>query len=691
MRSNHSVAAALLVVVAAVAPAAAASPAAAPAAAAPTAGAPPQGIYLGDMDRAADPCTDFFAYANGAWRAANPIPASQVRWSRRWAAGDGAKEQLRVILDQVSARADWPRASVEQLVGDTYAACMDQAAIDARGARPIEQLLQEIAALRDVAATQAMIARLHGMGIRGPFTLFASPDRHQPGRVIAHLGPAGLGLPDRDFYLRAEPRFVEAREKYLRHVSTMLELAGLSAAAAKAEADTVFAFEKELAEASLDRATRRDPNVTDHLTSFAELAKLAPHLDWARYFAAAGIPQGDANVREPKHLARVDQQLASTPLATWKSYLRWRLVATAAEHLSSPFVREHFELTERFLGGAQEMKPRWKYCVETTDELLGEALGRKYVERHFPPAAKARMEEMVKNLQLAMGETIRGLDWMSGDTKAKALEKLSTFVPKIGYPDQWKNYSSVVVRRDAHFENVVAGGRFAIADDVGQIGKPTDRGRWGMTPPTSNAYYNASLNEIVFPAGILQPPAFRLDATDAVNYGAIGVVIGHEISHGFDDQGAKFDAQGRLRNWWSDADLQQFQARGKCVADQFEGYFVEPGIHHNGKLVLGGSIGDLAGAKIAFRAYQLSRRGKPPEPTIDGFTPEQQFFIAWGQFRGDEIRPETQRLMVQTDPHPTGKYRVIGPLSNMPEFQQTFGCKADAPMVRPAEQRCVVW
>ena len=679
--SQHSASATSLVVIAV----------AALATAAPAVGAPPQGIYLSDLDRAADPCTDFFAYANGAWRAANPIPASQVRWSRRWASGETAKEQLRVILDEVSARTDWPRASVEQLVGDSYAACMDEKAIDARGVAPLQPLLREIDAVADAAGLQALLARLHSTVSRGPFAVVAAPDRHQPDRVVANVTPAGLGMSDRDYYLRDEPRFVEAREKYLRHVAALLEIAGLPAAAAKADADTIFAFEKELAEAALDRATRRDPNVTDHLTPFAELAKLAPHLDWAGYFAAAGMPQGDVNVREPKHLARVDQQLVSTPLATWKSYLRWRVVDDLAAELASPFVREHFEFHERFLGGAQEMKPRWKRCVETADELLGEALGQKYVERHFPPAAKARMREMVDNLLLAMGEGIRGLDWMGAETKGKALEKLSTFVAKIGYPDRWIDYSSVAVRRDAHFDNVLAGRRFVIADELKQVGKPTDRGRWGMTPQTSNAYYTSSLNEIVFPAGILQPPAFRLDATDAVNYGAIGVVIGHEISHGFDDQGAKFDAQGRLRNWWSDADLQQFQARGKCVADQFESYFVEPGIHHNGKLVLGESIGDLAGAKIAFRAYQLSRRSKPPEPTIDGFTPEQQFFIAWGQFRGDEIRPATQRLMVQTDPHPTGKYRVIGPLSNMPEFQQTFGCKADAPMVRPAELRCVVW
>jgi len=331
------------------------------------------------------------------------------------------------------------------------------------------------------------------------------------------------------------------------------------------------------------------------------------------------------------------------------------------------------------------------YTAFAADDLLGEALGRKYVEKYFPPEARARMQELVKNLLLAMGDTIRGLTWMGDETKAKALEKLSTFNPKIGYPDKWKDYGRVRIQRDAFWENVVAGRKFSVDDDRAQIGKPVDRGRWGMTPPTSNAYYNPLLNEIVFPAGILQPPAFSMEATDAVNYGAIGVVIGHEISHGFDDQGAQYDAQGRLKNWWTDADLKKFQERGQCVVDQFEGYFIEPGIHHNGKLVLGESIGDLAGARIAFRAFQRSRDGKPPAPTLDGFTPEQQFFIGWGQFRGDAIRLETQRLMVQGDPHPIGKYRVIGSLSNMPEFAQTFSCPAGSGMVRPPEKRCEVW
>jgi endothelin-converting enzyme/putative endopeptidase len=359
--------------------------------------------------------------------------------------------------------------------------------------------------------------------------------------------------------------------------------------------------------------------------------------------------------------------------------------------LSDDFVREDFAFNGAYLNGATEMKPRWKQCVELTDSLLGEALGKKYVEKYFPPAAKARMQELVKNLLAAMGDTIQRLDWMSADTKRRAAEKLSTFNPKIGYPDRWKDYSEVAISRISFWENVVAGRTFNVRDDLSTIGKPVDRGRWGMTPPTSDAYYNPLLNEIVFPAGILQPPAFSMDANDAVNYGAIGVVIGHEISHGFDDQGAQYDAQGRLSDWWTPEDLKKFQAKTECVVRQFDNYFVEPGIHHNGKLVLGESIGDLAGAKIAYRAFQIAQRGKEPIPTIDGFTPEQQFFIAWGQFRGDAVRPEFARTMVQGDPHPIGKFRVIGPLSNLPEFAQAFGCKADAPMVRAPAERCEVW
>jgi endothelin-converting enzyme/putative endopeptidase len=651
----------------------------------------PRGVYTEDIDRSASPCTDFYEFANGAWRAKNPIPSSMVRWSRRWASGEEAKEQLRIILEQVSRNASWPHASVEQLIGDHYGACMDQARIDGLGFTPIAPLLTEIDALTDVAGVQKMIGRFHELAINVPFSVVSGSDNHEPSQVIAYVYAAGLGLPDRDYYLKTEPRFEEARRRYREHVTKMFALAGSSAALANAAAETVFGQEKALAEASLDNVALRDPRATDHKTTFAKLQEMAPRFDWVAYFDGARLPHAELNVNEPKFLQEVNRQLSELSVSSWKTYLRWHLLNEAAPFLATPFAEENFRFYQAYLGGAKEMKPRWKRCVESTDALLGEALGRKYVERHFPPEAKARMQEIVKNLLLAMGDTIRGLDWMSESTKAKALEKLSTFNPKIGYPDRWKNYSSVRIRRDAFWEDVVAGRRFNVADDRAQIGRPVDRGRWGMTPPTSNAYYSPRLNEIVFPAGILQPPAFRMDATDAISYGAIGVVIGHEISHGFDDEGAQYDARGRLENWWTDEDLKKFQERGQCVVDQFEGYFVEPGLHHNGKLVLGESIGDLAGARIAFRGYQKSREGKAPEPTLDGFTPEQQFFIGWGQFRGDAIRPETQRLMVQGDPHPTGKYRVIGSLANMPEFAQVFSCPAGSPMVRPPEKRCEVW
>jgi putative endopeptidase len=650
-----------------------------------------RGIETSDLDRSTQPCSDFFQFANGEWRKQNPIPPSMVRWSRRWAAGEVAKDQLKVILDDVSAKTTWAPASVEQLIGDHYASCMDQARIDQLGLSPVKPMLAEIDGLEDMDAVVRMIGRLYTLDIETPFGVAASPDNQDPNQIIADIYASGLGLPDRDYYFKAEPRFVEARDKYRAYAANIFKLAGYAEADARAAAETVMALETKLAEASLDRTSLRDPKATDHKTTFADLQKLAPRFDWVAYFDAFSLPRADLNVQQPAFLQRVDRTLGETPLADWRTYLKWRLLDTAAPSLSTPFVEESFAFNNRYLEGAKEMKPRWKRCVESTDRLLGEALGRKYTEKHFPPAAKARMQELVKNLLLAMGDTIRGLTWMGEDTKAKALEKLATFNPKIGYPDKWKDYSSVQIRRDAFWSNVEAGLRFNVKDDLAQVGKPVDRGRWGMTPPTSNAYYNPLWNEIVFPAGILQPPAFSMDATDAVNYGAIGVVIGHEISHGFDDQGAQYDAKGRLQNWWTEADLEKFQEKGRCVVDQFEGYFIEPGIHHNGKLVLGESIGDLAGARIAYRAFKKSLEGKPPAAPIDGFTPEQQFFIAWGQFRGDEIRPETQRLMVQSDPHPTGKYRVMGPLSNMREFQEAFACPPTSAMVRPDKDRCEVW
>jgi endothelin-converting enzyme/putative endopeptidase len=648
------------------------------------------GVFLEDIDRKVDACTNFFEYANGAWRAANPIPPSMQRWSRRWASGEQNKDQLRTLLEDVSQRHDWPKGSVDQQISDFYSACMDESRVNALGSKPIQPLLRRIAAMKSSADLTDVLSTLHALQMNAAFGLVSSSDNHNPGQVIARVYPSGLGLPDRDYYLKPEKRFAEAREKYRAHVTKMFELTGSSHAAAQKASDTIFAMETRLATAQLDNVALRDPAATDHKYAVATLQKFTPHLNWNRYLDRAGVSQADLNVDQPEYMGVVEKELRSTPLSAWKAYLSWNVINNAAQQLSSPIVKEDFAFYGQYLGGSKEMKPRWKRCVEADDSLLGEALGRRYVERYFPAEAKARMQEMVKNLLSAMGDTIRTLDWMSPETKTKALEKLATFNPKVGYPDRWKDYSNVTIAPGSHWENVVAGLRFGTTDDRAQIGKPVDRGRWGMTPPTSNAYYNPLLNEIVFPAGILVSPAFDVHATDAVNYGSIGVVIGHEISHGFDDQGAKYDAQGRLNDWWTADDLKRFNDRTACVANQFDEYFIEPGIHHNGRLVLGESIGDLAGAKIAWLAFQKARQARPA-PTVDGFTPEQQFFIAWGQFRGDAVRQETQRLMVQGDPHPIGKYRVIGPLSNLPEFAATFGCAPTSEMVRPEAKRCSVW
>jgi putative endopeptidase len=650
------------------------------------------GIDLGDLDRTAQPCDDFYQFANGSWRAKNPIPASMARWSRRWQAGESAKDRLREILEAAAADKNAAKGSTEQIIGDYYGACMDESRVNARGMEPVKPWFAKIDSARDITSLQEVMAELHDILVQAPFGMGSQPDAHKPAWVLADIGASGLSLPDRDYYLKPEARFKEAREKYVAHVAAMLKLAGWDQKSAAAGAQTIMTMETKLAEASLDNVALRDPSATDHNTTFPQLQAMAPHVDWASYFKHKQLPNDvDMNVDQPKFMQEVDRQMQQVSLADWKVYLKWQLLNSVASSLSAPFVEEDFAFNGKYLAGISEMKPRWKRCAESSDQLLGEALGKKYVEKYFPPEAKARMQEMVRNLLAAMRDDILTRPWMSEDTKEKAMAKIATFNPKIGYPDKWKDYSHVEIRRDAFFEDMIAGRKFVESDDRALIGKPVDRGRWGMTPPTSDAYYNPLMNEIVFPAGILQPPAFDLNAVDAVNYGAIGVVIGHEISHGFDDQGAQFDFLGRLRNWWTEADLKDFQARGACVADQFDHYFIEKDIHHNGKLVLGESIGDLGGARVAFLAYQKSLEGKPRPADVDGFTPEQQFFIAWGQFRGDEIRPEAARLMVQSDPHPIAKYRVIGPLSNLPEFQKAWSCKGDAAMVRAEGKRCEVW
>jgi putative endopeptidase len=651
-----------------------------------------QGIETADLDRSAKPCDDFYDFSNGTWRKQNPIPASMDRWSRRWKAGEDNKDQLRVILDDLAANPDHPAGTPGQLTADFYKACTNTKAIDAAGITPLKSSLAAIDAIQDAAGLQKEIRDLSLTGVMVPFIFYGTQNVHAPTDVIADVGAGGLGLPDRDYYLKPEKRFADARAGYLIHVAKIFVLAGASESEGKAAAQTVMNFETALAKASLDNVALRDPHSLDHVATLDSLQKMTPHFDWAAYLTNAGLQPGVMNVDQPDFMAEVERQLVSTPIADWKVYLRWQLINNWADNLSQPFVDAHFDFFQKQLAGVGELKPRNTRCAEQADALLGEALGQEYVKRYFPPEAKQRATALVTNVLSAMHDSIENSDWMTPETKQKALAKLAAFSVKVGYPDKWKDYSSVKIDSAHYFEDVVSASRFLVADNLSTINKPVDRSRWGMTPPTSNAYYNPLLNEIVFPAGILQPPAFSMNYTDAVNYGAIGVVIGHEVSHGFDDQGAKFDGTGKLEDWWTPEDLKKFQARTACVAHQFDGYRIDgpDDIHINGKLVLGESIGDLSGLKIAYLAFKKTAQGQSSEK-IDGFSPDQQFFIAWGQFRGDETRPETQKLMVQGDPHPVAKYRVLGPMSNFPPFAEAFSCSAGSAMVRPEGDRCVVW
>ena len=651
-----------------------------------------KGIETGDLNRSVAPCDNFYDYSNGTWRSQNPIPASMDRWSRRWRAGEENKDQLRKILTELEAQPGRVAGTPAQQTGDFYAACVDVKAVDAAGIAPLKPYLAQIDAVHDQGSLQQELGALHAVGVMVPFFFGGTQNPHAPGDVIADVGASGLGLPDRDYYLKPEKRFADARAGYLTYVAQIFTLSGVAETDAKAAAQTVMGIETALATASLDNVALRDPKATDHLGTLDDLKKATPDFDWAGYFKGAGVAPGVVNIDQPVFMAELEKQLTTTPIADWKTYLRWQLLNSSAMSLSQPFVDAHFGFYDRQLAGVGELKPREVRCAEQIDGMLGEALGQEYVKRYFPPEAKQRAQTMVTNILSAMHDTLKELDWMTPATKQKALEKISTFQVKIGYPDKWKDYSSVKITRGDYLGDVMAGARFQVADDHSTIGKPVDRTRWGMTPPTSNAYYNAQMNEIVFPAGILQPPAFSVNYTDAVNYGAIGVVIGHEISHGFDDQGAQFDATGKLENWWTPEDMTKFQAKTQCVVKQFDGFRIDgpDDIHINGKLVLGESIGDLSGLKIAYKAFKKTAQGQS-DVKVDGFTPDQQFFIAWGQFRGDETRVESQKLMVQGDPHPVAKYRVLGPMSNFPPFAAAFSCPAGAAMTRTDAERCVVW
>jgi putative endopeptidase len=649
------------------------------------------GVDLTILDKTCKPCEDFFNYANGEWLKKNPVPAAYPSWGRFNELAERNREQLRGILERAAADSKAASGSNAQKIGDFYASCMDEKQINAAGAKPLDPEFARIAALASVADIQAEIARLQRSGVGGLFNFGSTQDMKDSTRVIGGADQGGLGLPDRDYYTKTDDKSKEIREQYQDHIAKMLALVGDDAPKAAAEAKTIMGLETKLAEASLTNVERRDPEKTYHKMSRPELRTLTPNWSWDTYFQEIGYTNVDSvDVSAPKFFETMSRELTEIPLGDWKSYFRWHVVNAAAPWLSQPFVDEDFNFKGRVLQGTKELLPRWKRCVSATDRQLGEALGQIYVEKYFPPRAKARAQEIVGHLIDALRDDLQTLPWMGPATRQQALAKLSTFVRKIGYPDKWRDYSSYHVDRISYAMNQMRGSEFAFKRDLNKIGKPVDRTEWDMTPPTVNAYYNAEMNEIVFPAGILQPPFFDPDADDASNYGGMGAVIGHEMTHGFDDEGRKFDAQGNLRDWWTPEDEKNFNERAQCVKKQFESYKIQDDLHENGDLVLGESIADLGGLNIAYRALEKELGDNQP-PSIGGFTTEQRFFLAYTQIWAATDRPEFERLMLNTNPHPLGRLRAIAAPSNMQAFSRAFGCKEGDALVRPAAIRCQIW
>ena len=631
-----------------------------------------------DIDRKIDPCTDFDAFANAPWRTANPIPAEQSRWGRRAAEVEHNRRDVQALFEELSRRESWPRGSIERLLSDHWASCMDESRIERLGLAPVAPLLDEIDAIRSGSDLQRSIRRLHALAVPVGFGLAGAMDTRDPRRFIANVVPGGLGLPGRDAYLGDGPELVQSRDRYRGRVAHVLALAGAPDAAAQESSRAILALETRLAQATLDGKAAADPAVTDHPTSFAQLEQMAPGIDWKAYYGDAGIPRGDLNVEQPGFIRQLDAELRETPLPVWKAYLKWRLLDSASPFLSTAFA------------AAPDGTPRGRRCVEWTESLFGDAVGRKYVERYFPPTARAKVQEIVRALLTVLKDDVTRVDWMRTETRKAALAKLEGYDAQVGYPERWADYSAVKVHRDTFWANVAAGRKLDVAANRRRIGKPTERDLWQLPASSPGAYIDLQLNQIVLPAGFLRPPAFGLDRSDAENYGAIGASVAHDLTHAIDAGGSELDADGRPRPWWTEVDRQEFQKRGRCVAEQFEGYSVAAGLHHRGSLVLGEAIGDLAGVRLAFLAFRKSLEGRPP-PAREGLTPEQRFFVAFAQLRGDSVRPEAQRHLLETDPHPAPRFRVIGTLSNLPEFQQAFSCPAGAEMVRSAEKRCAVW
>jgi putative endopeptidase len=651
----------------------------------------PHGFDLAAMDTNVKACEDFYRFAVGKWRDTHPLPPQYSRYGRFEELAERNREVLHKILEEDAAKKNAPSGSAERKLGDFYASCMDETAIEAAGIKPIQPELDRISAIKDRTSLLAEVNRLHTAGYGPLFRIGGQNDHKNSKMIIASLGAGALGLPDRDYYLKDDPRFKTIRGQYVDHVATMLTLSGESADQAKSDAQRILELETKLAAALLPRVELRDPENTYHPTKIADLASMAPAVDWQAYLLGLGITVESVNVSQPKYIASVNQLLIDVPLEDWKALLRSQVVDGAAPTLSKAFVDEDFNFSGRVLSGTKEPLERWKRCVRAADFGLGQLLGQEYVRRNFTPEAKAKMSSLIDNLTAALREDIPTLTWMGPETKAAALGKLAAFSRRIGYPDKWRDYSALTISRASYAANTQAARAWAYHHNIERIGHADDPNEWGgFTPPTVNASYNPPQNNITFPAGILQPPFFDPNADDAYNYGGIGTVIGHEMTHGFDDEGAKYDAQGNLRNWFTPEDLKKFQARTDCVANEYSEFNVAPGINIKGKLVNGESVADLGGATIALRAYEKSQEGKERK-TIDGFTPEQRFFLGFAQVWAENMSPQEATRRALTDPHAQGPFRVNGTVQNMPEFWKAYGCNDGQPMVREASKRCSIW
>ncbi len=647
-------------------------------------------LDLTSMDRAVDPCNDFYRYSCGNWVKRNPIPADQARWDVYSKLTDDNERFLWGLLEQASMpRAD--RTSASRKSGDYFKACMDERAIETAGATPLKEMLNKIAALRSLNDVPALLGRIHleASGSNAMFGFGANQDFADSSRVIAFAAAGGLGLPDRDYYVKDDAKSQETRARYLIHLRKIFLLLGDATQTASVEAATVMEIETALAKSSLTRVEKRDPHNLFHKFTRAQLIALMPSFHWAGYLAAIGLPSlTEFNVTEPAFFKQLDAQLKARSVSDWKVYLRWHLAHEKAQYLSSPFVQEDFEFYSKHLRGVEQLRPRWKRCVQYVDRDLGEALGQVFVQKTFGPDVKARAVAMTREIQKAMESHLQQLAWMGGDTKKQALLKLHGMVDKIGYPDQWRDYSSLKIGPADFAGDVGRAAVFESRRQLAKIGKPVNRGEWHMTPPTVNAYYDPQMNDMNFPAGVLQPPLFDLKLDEAPNYGNTGATIGHELTHGFDDEGRNFDAKGNLRDWWTTKDAAEFTKRANCISNQYSQYTVIDDIKINGKLTLGEDVADLGGTILAYMAWKNSTSNQRLKP-IDDLTPDQRFFVGMAQWACGSERPEQKRLNAITNPHSPNEYRINGVVSNMPEFAAAFACKAGQPMVR--ERVCRVW